>query len=112
MDYEALVKAVKKHGNLEDTDLIDAANHGADSGFSEFCYYDDTVAFYDSHEKLIWDLLAENAESMGVKPLELVAGFGCADSIADMQTFKNALAWFALEEAGRYLQNKKEVARA
>ena len=108
--YKDLVKAVKKHGNLENDELIQAAEHGADAGWGGFTYYKDTTEFYDKNEELIWDLLEEQADSMGSKNImEFIGGFARADSITNIHTFKNLLAWYALEEAGRYLADQDQA---
>lgn len=109
MDYAKLLKAVKAHGNLTDDELKDAAEHGADGGWQGFTYYTDTARFYDKNEKLIWDLLEAMADDLGTTPLKLVSNFKCADAICDLPTFKNALAWFALEEAGRLILDRLEA---
>ena len=103
-----LVDAIKAHGGLEDAEIIDAGNHGADAGWGGFTYTTDCVDFYDANEEAIWELLRESADDMGVKPLELVASFGRADMAEDASGFKNLLAWFALEEAGRWLESQAE----
>lgn len=110
--YKDLVKAVKKHGGLDDQELMDAAEHGADSGYGGFTYYKDTTEFYDKHEELIWELLEDQADSIGSKNImEFIGGFSKADTIESLDTFKNLLAWYALEEAGRYLLDQKESRR-
>ena len=62
--YKDLVKAVKKHGGLDDQELMDAAEHGADSGWGGFTYYKDTTEFYDKNEELIWELLEGQADEV------------------------------------------------
>ena len=54
---ERLEDAVKQHSLLDDADLIEVAEHGADTGWDGFTYYDDTVKFYDANEDDIWELL-------------------------------------------------------
>lgn len=107
--YKDLVKAVKKHSGLTDDDIVQAAEHGADGGFNGFIYYGDTVKFYDKNEEIIWDLLRDMASDMGSKNvMELISTFGAADQIESSDTFKNALSWFALEEAGQSLIRERE----
>jgi hypothetical protein len=110
--YKDLVKAVKKHGSLDDQEIIDAGEHGADTGWAGFTYTKDTCEFYDKNEGLIWELLEEQADSMGSKNImEFIGGFRQADQIQNLDNFKNLLAWFALEEAGRYLADQRESRR-
>ena len=108
MDMRKLVEAVRAHGGLENAEIIDAGNHGADAGWGGFTYTSDCVEFYAANEEAIWELLRESADDMGVKPLELVASFRRADMADDPSGFKNLLAWFALEEAGRWLESQAE----
>ena len=95
---------------------IDAANHGADSGFTGFTYCVDTIAFAKHHRKAIAASLLDLASDCGTDPLDLVRGFGCfrhdkPDALAvaaaltggkhaDVDTVYNALAWYALEDVG------------
>lgn len=101
-----LLKAVREHSGMDDDNLRDVANHGASGGFPGFMYYKDTMEFYDKNEDAIWELLEENADSLGEKnPLALIATFQGAKDVHDDASFKNLLAWFALEEAARYLED-------
>jgi len=144
-----LHKAVKRHSGMDNDQLIEAGEHGADAGWPGFTYYGDTVAFFKKHRALIVELVNEQAESMGETPIEMVASFQClagremrrthtgyqdarAESInrALLQEYypsvsrclyggrltdndtdvANALAWFALEEVGRWLESERESA--
>ena len=103
--YEELHTAVKDHSGLSDDDLLQVAEHGAEAGFSGFIYYTDTCKFYEDNEQLIYDLLNEMADDMGYSsPDELVATFRCDTSSPDAR--KNALAWFALEQAACLVERK------
>lgn len=110
--YNELLVAIKEHSGLDESEIIDAGNHGADSGFSGFTYNTDAVEFYDTNEEAIYDLLRETAESMGNKNIdELVSTFSRSDMLDTAEGRKVLLAWFALEEVGRWLENQKsEVA--
>jgi len=81
--------------------LKDVAEHGASGGYPGFTYYKDTCEFYDKHEAEIWEKLNEEAEGQGITAIQLVAMFGDADSVNSADTFKNMLAWFALETVAR-----------
>lgn len=106
-----LVQAVREQIGAEDESefratMRDVANHGADGGFPGFTYYADTCEFYDNNKRAIWDLASEMAEEFGHKSVpEFVATFNCAPSMGDETGFKNALAWFALEEVARSIAN-------
>jgi len=79
--------------------MHDVANNGADGGTHGFTYYTETTAFYDAHENAIWDALYNDAANLGQTPMQMIASFATADQITDALTFKNALAWYALERA-------------
>lgn len=48
--FATLYKAIKDHSDLDDSSIADAGRYGASGGFGGFCYYTDTVAFYDKNE--------------------------------------------------------------
>lgn len=103
---DKLYIAVKKHGGLDDNDLKQVAKHGADTGWGGFTYTKDTVDFYDKNEEAIWDLLEEAKDSVGAPNIiALIGGFSRADMIEDLDSFKNLLSWFALEEVGRAVED-------
>jgi len=104
--YERLLAAIREHSKMEDSQVIEAGEHGADSGWPGFTYTSDCVEFYRGHERLIWELLEETADQMGMQPLELVASFTRADMARSPDGFANLLAWFALEEVGRWLADR------
>jgi hypothetical protein len=104
----------------------DAARHGADAGFPGFTYYKDTLSFTHRYRSEIAEAVAELARDLGETPIGFVRGFRCLDksipeqAIAvslyggrtpksieyDLMQVENALAWFALEEVGRALENE------
>ncbi len=94
----------------------DVASHGADTGWSGFTYYTDTVPFAKRNFNEIMKMANEMAQDFGSDgPISLVAGFNCLkgetqESVADglynsrsdtRTTIFNALAWFALEEVAQ-----------
>lgn len=105
---ERLEVSVKKQSGLNDTELLDVAKHGASGGFSGFTYYRETVAFFDSNEDDIFELLEREADQDGSTILELLASFGGANTVTDVSTFKNLLAWFALEEVAYLIERRQE----
>ena len=77
--YERLHKAIKEHSELTDED--------------------------------IWELAADTADEMGLESVPmLVATFNCikGTGCTEPHEFENALAWFALEEIGHWLESKQE----
>lgn len=104
-----LIRAIREHSGLELASLRDAATHGADSGFGGFTYYADTTAFYAANESLLWQLLADEAQEFGFPHVPaFVASFNQADGADDETGFKNLVAWYALEAAGRWLLDRRE----
>jgi hypothetical protein len=114
-----LVRAVIRQTGLEN--LADIAAHGIDGGFSGFVYYSETVPFFKRNKAEIVRLVESMADSLGEKPIDMVAAFGClkgddwTPSIArclyggrvtdDDTTVANALAWFAGEEVARAFED-------
>lgn len=106
MEMKELVEAIKAHSELENSQIIDAANYGADGGFGGFTWYTDTDEFYDKNKEAIWELLEEPAENMGCKNvMEMISQSGRSDMACTDEGFKCLCSWFALEEAGRWLED-------
>lgn len=99
--YQEFVNAIiETFGGGEEAEetLRDVARGGADAGWPGFSYYRDTEKWYDEYEDVIWEMLEEDADGMGVKsPLELIATFGGAKDVHNDAQFKNLLVWYALE---------------
>jgi len=110
---------------------IDAANHGADGGFHGFIYTRDTIDFYKRNRNAINAMAAEQADDLGEGTIALVRMFGCLtekgkpqyteEEVAQalyapillpidspLANIYNALAWYALEEVGRALEQACE----
>lgn len=82
----------------------DICNHGISGGFSGFIYYSDTCAFYQANKDDIWELAYDQHEELGCRNIiEMIAGFGVADSVGGAEQFENLMAWYAAEEAARYV---------
>lgn len=107
----------------------EAAEHGADGGFGGFIYYKDTCAFTKRHRASIAEAVKEMADDLGEKSaIQFVRSFNCLDddtpeqAVAlalyggrvpqqlrdDVDLVENALAWFALEEVGRAIEDQEE----
>jgi hypothetical protein len=113
---------------------LDAAKHGADSGFPGFTYIADTTAFAIRNRLNIGYSLSLQARDLGEDgPVSLVRGFRCLsggnapseeavslaiyggrirpgdDNLEDeVGTVLNAIAWWALEEVGRAIEAEAE----
>ena len=104
--YKKLYEAVKAHSELDDDQLREIAEHGADAGWSGFTYTGDCVDFYEANEAEIYELLNEQAESMGYdSPEAMIATFNRKDMLQDPDQRKNLLAWFALEEVAHWVES-------
>ena len=103
--YQRLFDAIKDHSALEDSDIIEAGEYGADAGWNGFIYFDECCDFYDNNESAIYQLLNDQADEMGFSNVEeMIAGFNRSDMLDSPEGRKNLLAWFALEEVGRWLE--------
>ena len=93
---------------------------GADSGFSGFIYYADTIAFFRKHRKNIVALAEYLADEMGEDAVTMVKNFRCLNGFYEYSdiakamygnfndeytTIYNALSWFALEEVANEAVN-------
>jgi len=105
-NIDDLTQAVINHSSLTIEEIKEVRN--AQDGYSGFTYYDDTESFYDQNEHLIWLQLSELADGLGETPLEVIAGFGGAKDVYSLRTFKNLMAWYALEEVASHLQAEEE----
>jgi hypothetical protein len=118
-----LIRAVNKQtgGSLSQI-ASDVSNYGAAVGFCGFIYYCDTVKFSEKNRVIIRAALKEIADQLGMNWLEVITSFQClrgtsADEIEEgvfdsesehYQQVQNALAWFALEEAARFIVDHKK----
>jgi len=109
--YEKLYQAIKKHSGMDDAQIVEAGEHSADTGWPGFAYTNDCVEFYEANKADIWKLASEAADDRGMKSVpELVTTFGRADMAITADGFKTLMAWFALEEVGRWLANNPQHA--
>lgn len=100
MEKSKLLKAVIEHSGMSLQEI--AGIMSAADGYCGFTYYNQTNEFYDKYSDLIWEKLYELADDMGEENLlKVISGFGIANQVDDDKTFKNLLAWFALEESAR-----------
>lgn len=95
---EAVIEQLGDKQTLKDVD-----EYGAEGGYPGFTYYVDTCEFYDKNEALIWEALDQLAADYGSSAIGLLSTFKASDSVNDADTFKNMLAWFALEHVAHQL---------
>ena len=107
MEMKKLIAAIKRHSGMENDQIIEAGEHGADAGWPGFTYTNEAAEFYQKNKDAIWELLNEESDNQGVPVLDLIASFHRKDMVGDASQFENLLAWFALEEAGRYLAGER-----
>jgi len=93
--------------NLKDS-ARDIANHGADGGFPYITYTSDTVAVFDRFADELWEMMADEAESMGENVGTFIGQFRRADMLATVDTFKNLVVWYACERVSREMTEKDD----
>ena len=107
--YETLLKAIKSHSGMGKSEIREAGEHGADTGWPGFTYTVDGAEFYRTNSREIDELLQQSADDMGYKNVaELIATFSRADMTDTRDGHDCLLAWFALEEVGRWLEDKRQ----
>lgn len=118
--FPKLTRAILRR--LDREQLEDVARNGADAGWSGFCYYHETVAFYKAYKADILKLAEEMASDLGEDIMTMISGFRCLGSSGkpdytlteigealysgrgeSAAVIRNAMAWFALEEVAREL---------
>jgi len=85
-------------------------NHGCITGVvSELIYYSDTVKFYDAFEDEIWARLDAMATNLGASSIiSMIATHLNVRNIGSLTQFKNALAWWAVEDAANDMEIEVE----
>jgi hypothetical protein len=129
--YDKLYEMIIKHSGMSKEEIIEAGEHGANTGWPGFTYYSDTCKFWAKNKSLIMELAEETANGLGEDLLSMIQNFRCLSKtdykqseIADalysakpktdkveliqVELIQNAMAWFALEEVGRWLAEKPE----
>jgi hypothetical protein len=108
--------------------LVNCAEHGADSGFPGFTYYSDTITFFRKNRKDIVNNIEQTAADLGEDIVKMVQSFGVfrnstpptsgevgkalwdsAHQYDELTSLYNVFAWYALEEVSniwyRYLED-------
>lgn len=112
-EYATMLRAIRDHAGLELSTIRDAGNHGADAGFGGFTYTVDGAEFYRANADTIDAMLQDDAEAFGYDDVAtLISNFGRAD-MADTRDGRDCLlAWYALEETGRFPDDEGRGQRA
>jgi hypothetical protein len=107
--YEQLAEAIREHSSMDNDQIREAGKYSADAGWPGFTYTVDGADFYRANAEHIDELLADMADSMGLDNVAaLIATFTRAD-MADTRDSRDCLlAWFALEEVGRWLADQDD----
>ena len=108
--YVELLQAIREHSGMELQSIKEAGEHGADAGWPGFTYTVDGAEFYRANSATIDTMLQEDADSFGMEDVAaLVASFTRSD-MADTDDGRACLlAWYALEEVGRYAADRHEA---
>ena len=109
--------------------LKDCSQHGADTGFSGFTSYNDTVKFFQKHREGIVSHMEQTAIDLGTDIISMVKSFGIFRCFmvkpttsevgkalwdtghywSELNELYNVFAWYALEEIShtwyRYLED-------
>ena len=104
-----LVDAVRDHSGLDEEQLCEVADHGADAGWPGFTYYSDTSAFMAAHgEPCGASSPTRRTISAPRRRRWRISGpFGGAHrSVQSATGLNNLLAWWALEAAARYVSDE------
>jgi len=90
-------------------DIRAIAEYGCVNGAcNDLIYYSDTVDFYDNHKEEIWDIIYDQAEKFDMNVLSFV---NSEDGFVDSDTtFKNKMAWLAVEITCDQIMRSEEVA--
>jgi hypothetical protein len=97
----------------------ECSEHGADSGFSGFIYYSETIPFFIANRQDIVNHMEQTAAEFGTDIISMVQGFGVfrhsnkptpsevgralwdSKEYQELTTLYNVFAWYALEEISR-----------
>lgn len=105
---EKLYEAVKAHSEMDDDQLVEAGEHGADAGWPGFIMTAECCEFYDANADAIYELAVDDAESMGCKNVpDMIRGFSRSDLLGSYDDYRNLMAWYALESVGRWVADKR-----
>ena len=108
MKIQEWLLAKEKEEGAGSTLIKDIAHHGCQGGVPGLIYYNETVAFYASHEEEIFEQLEDYAEQEGIKLGEKVQQV--ARDAGSLRQFKTRLGWWAVEVRAQQLLDQREAA--
>ena len=107
-----LTRAIREHSGMELSSIRQAGEYGADAGWPGFTYTSDGADFTDANAADLDELLQLGADDFGHDNVsQFVATFGRADMTATLDGYKCLIAWYALEECGRFWNDRAEMRR-
>jgi len=91
-------------------DIQAIAEYGCINGCcNELIYYSDTVDFYDKHKEEIWEIVSQFAKEL--LDMNVLSFVNSEDGFIDSDTtFKNRMAWLAVEITCDQIMTSEEVA--
>lgn len=72
----------------------DIATGGADAGWPDLSYYEDTLKLYAEHKEAIWDIVADYVEDEGITVLGLLQNKWEINTADELE---NNMVWVAVE---------------
>lgn len=106
--YAELLRAIREHSGLELSSIREAGEHGADAGWAGFTYTSDGEDFYRANQRLIVEVMSEDADEFGYENLAaFVATFNRADMTDVDGGYECLCAWYILEAVGRRLADRQ-----
>lgn len=97
---------MKSH--FDENQLSDICTYGCQGGFPCLTYYDDTCHLYNHFKEEIWEMLLDDADSLGQNVFEMIGHFGGAKDVGSVKQFENLMTWYAAERVARELIESDE----
>jgi hypothetical protein len=105
----SLTQAIRDHSGMEMSQIREAGEHGADAGWPGFTYTKDGADFTDANAALLDEMLQLGADDFGHDDVAaFVASFNRSDMADTLDGYKCLVAWYALEECGRFWSDRAE----
>lgn len=95
------IEIICEHSGMTRSELREVAQHGVDAGWPGFTYYTDCSSFVEEHREEIMEVIAWDANQLGMSIPEFMTSWRDSDQIVDGVSFDTALAWYVLERVAR-----------